>query len=416
MSYKTNPIFNRVKVIKGWKNPYLPTKTLNYSRDISLWFKVYLLLKQFLNLKKIQLLSFEIRLDQQNKKLLYLVINKKKVQKKRKKKKLSFKKIRTPLRKSINLNSIFFFYNDLKLLKQISFWNQNVMHKKILSKFWLTKPRISTWINTVEKNKNLRHFSKNKNKFLKKGNNFIPTQYAKINFYTKKQKQILAQKLKLQKINTVLYTKLFEIIQQRKIRFFKQWIFHLKKKINQNQIVIKKINLNYEFLLQLVKKESFKKNNNIFLKKRIISRFEQNKITILKKIIKKEFRSLNHLRFLRQKFPKFFLKFEKSISPRVSILNLRFLTKDSLLKKVLHLNFLIAELQNKNFLPRNYFLTSNFKFALKEKEKKTQKKKQNKYVFGKFTQSKFFQVTIPEHYKKKNNFIISFIKLQSDFY
>jgi len=66
MSYKTNPIINRLKVIKGWKTPYLPTKTLNYSRDISLWFKVYLLLKLFLNLKKIQLLSCEIRFEQQN--------------------------------------------------------------------------------------------------------------------------------------------------------------------------------------------------------------------------------------------------------------------------------------------------------------------------------------------------------------
>ncbi len=87
MSYKTNPIFNRLKINKGWKNPYLPTKTLNYSRDISLWFKVYLLLKLFLNLKKIQLLSCEIRFDQQNKKILYLVINRKKIKKKKQKKK-----------------------------------------------------------------------------------------------------------------------------------------------------------------------------------------------------------------------------------------------------------------------------------------------------------------------------------------
>jgi len=52
MSYKTNPIANRLKIIKGWKNPHLPTKNLKYARDISLWFKVYLLLKIFLNLKK----------------------------------------------------------------------------------------------------------------------------------------------------------------------------------------------------------------------------------------------------------------------------------------------------------------------------------------------------------------------------
>jgi len=90
MSYKTNPIANRLKIIKGWKNPHLPTKNLKYARDISLWFKVYLLLKIFLNLKKIQLFSCEIRFDQQNKKLLYLVINRKKT--KKKKKKIFFKK------------------------------------------------------------------------------------------------------------------------------------------------------------------------------------------------------------------------------------------------------------------------------------------------------------------------------------
>lgn len=84
MSYKTNPIFNRITINKGWKNPYLPTKALNYSRDIALWFKVYLLLKVFLNLKNIQLISSEIRFDQDHKKILYLVINKKGTPKKKK--------------------------------------------------------------------------------------------------------------------------------------------------------------------------------------------------------------------------------------------------------------------------------------------------------------------------------------------
>jgi hypothetical protein len=79
-------------------------------------------LKTFLNLKKIQLLSFEIRFAQQNQKLLYLVINKKKnQQKKRKKKKVFVKKIQTPIRKSKNLNSIFFLYQNLKFLKMFSF-------------------------------------------------------------------------------------------------------------------------------------------------------------------------------------------------------------------------------------------------------------------------------------------------------
>jgi len=79
-------------------------------------------LKLFLNLKQFQLLSFEIRFEQQNKKILYLVINKKKKQKKKsKRKKISLKGIQTPIKKSINGNSIFYLYKNLKFLKEISF-------------------------------------------------------------------------------------------------------------------------------------------------------------------------------------------------------------------------------------------------------------------------------------------------------
>lgn len=79
-----------------------------------------------MNLKKIQLVSFEIRFDQQNKKILYLRINKKgDRRKKRKKKKLALnkilKKIKTPLLKNINSGSIFFFYKDLLSLKKLTF-------------------------------------------------------------------------------------------------------------------------------------------------------------------------------------------------------------------------------------------------------------------------------------------------------
>lgn len=79
-----------------------------------------------MNLKKIQLVSFEIRFDQQNKKILYLRINKKgDRRKKRKKKKLALnkilKKIKTPLLKNRNSGSIFFFYKDLLSLKKLTF-------------------------------------------------------------------------------------------------------------------------------------------------------------------------------------------------------------------------------------------------------------------------------------------------------
>ena len=228
MSYKTNPIFNRLKIIKGWKNPYLPTKTLNYTRDISLWFKVYLLLKLFLNLKKIQLLSCEIRFEQQNKKILYLVINKKKnkQKKKRKKKRIFLKTKITPIRKRINANAKFFFYKNLFFLKQISFWNQNAIQKKVLSKFWLTKPKTSSWMNSFEKVMNVRQNLKRTLNFSKKNQIFIPAPHLKLKFSRNKQKQILTQQLKIKKINNAFFAKIFALSQQKESQLLKTIILN----------------------------------------------------------------------------------------------------------------------------------------------------------------------------------------------
>jgi len=362
MSYKTNPIFNRLKIIKGWKNPYLPTKTLNYSRDISLWFKVYLLLKTFLNLKKIQLLSCEIRFEQQNKKILYLVINKKKTQKKKiKKTRLSLKKLQTPLRKSMNRNSIFFLYKDLNFLKKVSFWNKNVVHTKILSKFWLTKPKISTWINHFEKITKLRQNLKKKTKFLKKNKTFIPAPHLKFKFYTIKQKQLLSKKLRIQKINIILSARFFELSQQKESQILKKLIQGLKKKIVMNQAETKKINTVYEFLFHS-NKNSFKKGKKqIFLKKLMFNRLKKQRLTLLQKIFKKEFTSLNQALFFKQKLPKFLLKINKNFSFK----------NKSLSKKILYLNFLSLNFQNKNFLAKNYFLIYHFESAFDKKTNKT---------------------------------------------
>lgn len=356
---------NRLKIIKGWKTPYLPTKTLNYSRDISLWFKVYLLLKLFLNLKKIQLLSCEIRFEQQNKKILYLVINKKKTQKKkRKKRKVSFKKIQTPVRKMINTQSIFYLYKNLSSLKRSSFWNQNVVHKKILSKFWLTKPKISTWINTLDKVKSMREASKNKLKFLQKNKNFTPIQHIKLKFYTNKQKQILAQKLKIKKINTLLYAKLFELSQQSKSQFLQKLIFNLKKKIDKNKNEIKKINKIYTLFLILNQKQDLNKKSNYSFKKLIVTRVQRKKIIILLKLLKTQFHSLNRTRFLKRKLLTFLLKTNKNLFPSTHAV---FFKKELLLKNVLQLNFLMAQIHNQKILIKNHALLSNSKAQFEKK-------------------------------------------------
>jgi hypothetical protein len=383
MSYKTNPISNRLKIIKGWKNPYLPTKTLNYARDISLWFKVYLLLKTFLNLKKIQLLSFEIRFAQQNQKLLYLVINKKKnQQKKRKKKKVFVKKIQTPIRKSKNLNSIFFLYQNLKFLKMFSFWNRNLVHKKVLSKFWLTKPKVATWINTYEKIINLRQTSESKFKFLQKNKNLTPKQYLKLKFYTKKQKQILTQKLRIKKFNLILYAKLFSLLQQKKSQFLQQLIINLEKKIEENHQKIKKINQIYKFLLSLNKSiyKKKKKTTQKSLKNNVFPRVQWKKLIILQKLLRAEFKSWNRTRFSKQKLPKFLFQINKNIRGS-------FLKKDLLLKKIFVINFLLSQTYNKSFLSKNYFLFLKLEFKL---NKKINKQKINN--IRNFLKENFFQI------------------------
>ena len=392
MSYKTNPIANRLKIIKGWKNPYLPTKTLNYARDISLWFKVYLLLKTFLNLKKIQLLSFEIRFEQQNKKLLYLVINKKKNQrKKRKKKKVFVKKIQTPIRKSKNLNSIFFLYQNLKFLKRISFWNRNSVHKKVLSKFWLTKPKVATWINTYEKIINLRETSEKKFKFLQKNQNLTPKQYLKLKFYTKKQKQILTQKLRIKKFNFILYAKLFSLLQQKKSQFLQQLIINLEKKIKENRKKIKKINQIYKFLLSLNKNIYKKKTTTTqkSLKNHVFPRVQWQKLILLQKLLHAEFKSWNRTRFSKQKLPKFLFKINKNIRGR-------FLKKDLLLKKIFVINLLLAQIYKKSFLAKNYFL---FSTSTSKLNKKINKQKINNIRI--FFKANFFQIVNKKQFRYK---------------
>jgi hypothetical protein len=151
MSYETNPILNRIKHIKGWKSPTFPTKTLNYSREMVLWFKVYLFLKAYLWLQNIRLLTCEIRISEDHTKILYLSISKYITKKKNVKSKWKTKSflqnLKSPLIKAQNKKARFLLYRDLRTLKQKSefFFNRN--RKTIFSKAWLSKPRLSSWVN-----------------------------------------------------------------------------------------------------------------------------------------------------------------------------------------------------------------------------------------------------------------------------
>ena len=360
MSYETNPIQNRIKINKGWKNPYLPTKTLNYPRDISLWFKVYLLLKVFLNLKKIQLISYEIRFDQQNKKILYLRINKKGTQRKKRKKKKSvlhklLKKVKTPLFKTKNTDAILFLYKDFIGLKNMSFWKKNAMRKKLLSKFWLTKPKNRNWLTAMKKIMFIRQISTKTGSFLKKNKKYIPQKNIKVKFHTNKQKQILTTLARLKKKNLFLMIKLFGFLQQKKAKSLQKLIVNLKEHIYKNKMQILKINKLYKFFLLSTQNTFIKKKEHAYL-----SPIERFKLNLIWKNLKNKLKSFAQAHFLRQELPLVLLQKQNDFIEATSKHSWNFLKRDALVKKILHLNFLVSKLAKNNFILKNHFLFTNW--------------------------------------------------------
>jgi hypothetical protein len=166
MSYETNPNLNRIKVIKGWKNPNFPSKSLDYSQEVILWFKVYIFLKVYLWYQNIRLLACEMRLSEFNNKLLYLSITKNIPKKKNVKSKWKTKSflqiLKSPLTKRQNKKARFLLYRDLKTLKTKTEFFLNTHRNKILTKAWISKPRFSSWINFSHNIHLKRQFSKKK--------------------------------------------------------------------------------------------------------------------------------------------------------------------------------------------------------------------------------------------------------------
>ena len=151
MSYETNPILARITNNKGWKNPVFPNKRLNYSYEIEVWFKIYLLLKAYLSLYQLKLLTCEIRVSENHMKILYLSVTKqfeeKKLSKSKWKAKSPLLNLQSPLAKLQNHKARFLLYQDFKTLQKQSVFTFNQWQKKILSKAWFSKPRLSSWIN-----------------------------------------------------------------------------------------------------------------------------------------------------------------------------------------------------------------------------------------------------------------------------
>ena len=196
MSYKTNTVANRLKINKGWKNALFPTKKWNYSREIILWFKLYLFLKAYLALKKIQLLFCEMRVSEKKTRILYLSINKIKSKKKKyARKTLILKKFKSALNTRVSRKAKNWLYNQNKFwLKRVSFWKYNNMKRKILTKLWISKPRLSSWINLTNIIQTQRQSIKTYQKIRQQKKIFLSNIWRNFDFL--EQKKLTEKKLK----------------------------------------------------------------------------------------------------------------------------------------------------------------------------------------------------------------------------
>jgi hypothetical protein len=325
MSYETNPILNRLKLLKGWKNPTFPTKTLNYSREIVLWFKIYLFLKVYLLCQNIKLLTCEIRTSEVNTKVLYLSISKhipkKKNIKSKWKTKSFLQNIKSPFIKTQNKKARFLLYRDLRTLKQKSefFFNKN--RRKIFSKPWISKSRRFSWVNfscilhgrrRFRIKQNIIFWKKTKNvEFLsRKFVNDIQKSKKRNTLWKRKQKNILILLRRLQK-DLLFVEKLFSRLSTKNFttstKSFQILTLHLNNIYQKRKHLLEKIENSYQLLLAEEIKTMPKSALNYFSNHYARQTYQRKKyaeltnfFTLLKKnwlILKKK----NWFRFPRKK-------------------------------------------------------------------------------------------------------------------
>ena len=222
-------------------------------------------------------------------------------------------------------------------------------------------------MNSFEKVMNVRQNLKRTLNFSKKNQIFIPAPHLKLKFSRNKQKQILTQQLKIKKINNAFFAKIFALSQQKESQLLKTIILNLKEKISQNQLAIQKMSKIYTFLLHINKNVRKKKAKPVFSSNPTFHQIQQQKGIALRKTLRRELLSLNRVRLLKTERPTVLLKMKKNVFPKVSKKKTKFIKKDVFLKKILALNFLIAQLQNKSFSKQTYFLISKNAFQLEKK-------------------------------------------------
>ena len=293
MSYETNPILNRIKLSKGWKTSSFPTKSLNYSRDVRVWFKLYLFLKVYLLLYGLRLLTYEVRISDKYTKGIFLFITK--LPKKKKltskwKGKSFLKGLKSPLSSLNSKKGRFLLYLDLQILKKKIFSFFNNTNKILLSRAWFAKPKTSSWVNTSFFLYHQRKLAKLKYQLAQKKKAFLRTKmslnkkqlpffhnlnktdsstglnpYLNHFFWKKKERNVFSLLTKMQKdIN--LYEKHFRFLWSQNLLSpnvsLRATMKHLTQQLQKKRIFLKRVSKIYAFL---------QKKNSHLIKSRIKS-------------------------------------------------------------------------------------------------------------------------------------------------
>lgn len=148
MSFKTSPILNRLKNIKGWKQSSFPTKTSNYSRDVTLGLKIYLLLKAYLSINNFKLLMCQLRSYEKFHTVVYIILAHSNTH--RKVKKIALKQYFSNLPKVLylpkNKKVRSLLYRNLLPLKQFTSYTHNWIQKKRPSQYWWKRTYLENWV------------------------------------------------------------------------------------------------------------------------------------------------------------------------------------------------------------------------------------------------------------------------------
>lgn len=187
-----------------------------YARDNVFFFKLYLFLKAYFTLKKIRLISCDLRITEQYTKILYLVIN---TVPKRKKKKITFqkrkKRVSSGNKRSLfrdpNLNKNFsLLFHNLPKLKKNLIGKILPFSKRNLNFCFYTKPRLNTWLNYFENIKHTQNFESNFSRKKKLWN--LTTNYSRLHL-----QQLLFFKLIRTKTELILLNNLFKNLNKKKV-------------------------------------------------------------------------------------------------------------------------------------------------------------------------------------------------------